>query len=533
MEEKETCATMQPCKGEIAELHNQRVKELDYIRKDLSCLNSSFVWRTIKEQMRKIRAEYKKATGQKLQPSAEPIQEIVVVTDVTTTSSHIETFCELVKGLGMTPLSYAIHRDEGHYDPLTGEWIPNYHAHIIVDTTCWEHKRVERTKKSQGRNIIDSVTRKPVKVGVDGYAKTIKFTRQDMSRLQDFAAEATGLKRGKSSDRKHLNSLKYKVQKYANEVKLLMGLNDELKAKIAAHEKEIRGHVQLLQNRAKEVLRTFDAQERRMTESNIAVGEIALNQRNELYSETEENVSEAHMQDLVKYVSLLSGAIVDVAMATTSIFMTEVDGLKKKIDARRSVLAELTARIKHISIWVAIKGALNTLLGRPVNRQVEKVMRENEEQGKTISIMTEKVEALESATAKSSKDLEARELTIVNKDVRMQELRQEKNDLLQTIHQKDVEIRRLESQRFGLMLQRNKQIAENLLDNATPEQIQQYERQGLPELIGDDIWTDAKVSSGYRKRVRDRQQRHESDVNPTRHPGRQDFTPGEGPSRHQ
>ena len=270
-----------------------------------------------------------------------------------------------------------------------------------------------------------------------------------------------------------------------------------------------------------------------MTESNIAVGEIALNQRNELYSETEENVSEAHMQDLVKYVSLLSGAIVDVAMATTSIFMTEVDGLKKKIDARRSVLAELTARIKHISIWVAIKGALNTLLGRPVNRQVEKVMRENEEQGKTISIMTEKVEALESATAKSSKDLEARELTIVNKDVRMQELRQEKNDLLQTIHQKDVEIRRLESQRFGLMQQRNKQIAENLLDNATPEQIQQYERQGLPELIGDDIWTDAKVSSGYRKRVRDRQQRHESDVNPTRHPGRQDFTPGEGPSRHQ
>lgn len=524
---------MKPCKGEVAELHNQRLKELDYIRKDLSDQNTYVVWATVKEQMRKIRDEYNKVTGQKLQPSAEPIREIVVVTDDNTTSEHIEKFCELIKQLGMTPLSFAIHRDEGHYDSITGEWMPNFHAHIIVDTTCWEHRSVERTKKSWGRNIIDPVTRKPVKTGVDGYAKTIKFTRRDMSRLQDFAAEATGLKRGKSSDRKHLNSLSFKVEKLANEVKRLMSINEDQKAKIAAHENEIRGHVKVLQNRGKEVLRTFDDQVRRMTGSNLAIGEIAQNQRNELSSETEEDVSEAHMTDLVQHVSLLSGTIADVAMATTVMVMTEVDGLKKKIDERRSVLEELTARIRHISIWAAIKGALNTLLGRPANRQVEKVMHKNEEQGKTISIMTEKVSELKSATAKSGKDLEARERTIVYKDKRMNELRQEKGELIHTIHQKDTEIRHLKAQLQGQERRRKKQIAENLLDNATPEQIQQYERQGLPELIGDDIWTEAKATIEYRRGVREYQQRHGHGGGSAQSAVSLDNNPSKGTSRSQ
>lgn len=81
-----------------------------------------------------------------MQSTAQPIQEIVLVIDKDTTLEQVEKFCDLIRQLGMTPLSYAMHKDEGHTDVETGEWIPNYHAHIVADTTCWEHKMVERTK---------------------------------------------------------------------------------------------------------------------------------------------------------------------------------------------------------------------------------------------------------------------------------------------------------------------------------------------------------------------------------------------------
>ena len=38
-----------------------------------------------------------------------------------------------VKELGITPIQFHIHRDEGHYDSATKEWKPNLHAYIVFD----------------------------------------------------------------------------------------------------------------------------------------------------------------------------------------------------------------------------------------------------------------------------------------------------------------------------------------------------------------------------------------------------------------
>lgn len=84
---------------------------------------------------------------------------------------QVEAFGELCRQeLGITPFQYYIHRDEGHYDTKTGEWKPNYHAHILFDITSQEHKIVERTVKKNGKNV-KGPDGKPLKKKVDSYGK--------------------------------------------------------------------------------------------------------------------------------------------------------------------------------------------------------------------------------------------------------------------------------------------------------------------------------------------------------------------------
>ena len=45
-------------------------------------------------------------------------------------------------------------------------------------------------------------------------------------------------------------------------------------------------------------------------------------------------------------------------------------------------------------------------------------------------------------------------------------------------------------------------ISETLVDFATPEQLEQYEWQGIPALIGEDIWIEAKRTIPSRKAMR-------------------------------
>ena len=231
---KMTAAHMEACKTGSSEVHNKREKELDYVREDLSHLNESEILETISDRLARVKEIYKTATGQKLQKTAEPIQEVVLVIDESTTMDQVKEFGRLCqKELGMTPFQYYIHRDEGHYeDPLnkTG-WKGNQHAHIVFDTTCYEHKMVKRVKKHKGKNVKDE-NGNLVFIEVDGYGKTIKFQKQDLSLMQDLAAQATGLERGIPSTKKHLSAMQFKCMQLLEELK-------ENLAKVEASKQEL------------------------------------------------------------------------------------------------------------------------------------------------------------------------------------------------------------------------------------------------------------------------------------------------------
>ena len=218
-EQEKTMARMEACKIGSSERHNNREKDLDYVRNDLSNLNEKEIIQSIPSRMKDIRKLYQETFGQKMQPSAQPIQEIVLRINQDTTLEQVKKFGMLCQQeYGLTPLQYYVHKDEGHYDAMSGEWIPNLHAHIVVDVTCYEHKIVRSQKKSHGKAIKDA-TGKPIYTTKDAFCTTIKFKRSDMSRMQDLAAEATGMQRGTPSTADHLDAIQYKVKCAAEDLR--------------------------------------------------------------------------------------------------------------------------------------------------------------------------------------------------------------------------------------------------------------------------------------------------------------------------
>ena len=224
-----TSVHIQACKTASSEIHNLREKDLSYVRDELSHLNESVIYERITPALSRIEDTYTKATGQKMQPSASPLKEAVLVFRDDTTMEDVKHFGELCqKEFGITPIQYHIHKDEGHYDSITNEWKPNLHAHIVFDFTCYEHRMVEKTAKSNGKTIKNE-SGNPEKKIVDNYGKSIKLSKSDMSHMQDLAAIATGMERGVASNKIHLDAQRYKAQAIAEDIKELQLLHTEVK----------------------------------------------------------------------------------------------------------------------------------------------------------------------------------------------------------------------------------------------------------------------------------------------------------------
>ena len=167
-----------------------------------------------------------------------------------------------VKELGITPIQFHIHRDEGHYDSATKEWKPNLHAHIVFDCTCREHRLVERPAKFSKE--MKSKNGKPPTKLIDNYGKIVRLSKADMSRMQDLASIATGMERGVASDKVHLDAQRYKAQVIAEEVKSLEQARDDLghtvrsfEGDIAAKEKEMK-RIDVLSSVKKTITLVFD-----------------------------------------------------------------------------------------------------------------------------------------------------------------------------------------------------------------------------------------------------------------------------------
>jgi hypothetical protein len=182
-----------------SEQHNNREKDLNYVRKDLSNENSSFNSQSIAEARAFAEKNYQEKVGQKMQEKATPIREGVLLIEKHHTAEDLKKLAEKIENrFGIKTIQGYCHKDEGHQDKITGEWKPNYHAHMIFD---WTNHQT---------------------------GKSVKMNRDDMAELQTMVAEHLGMERGINSSKKHLNAIQFKVQQEVRDLKITHNLKNGL-----------------------------------------------------------------------------------------------------------------------------------------------------------------------------------------------------------------------------------------------------------------------------------------------------------------
>lgn len=169
-----------------SESHNQRLRDFDYVRKDLTPNNEQWIKETISDAKKRIHKTYKEKVGQKMQEKAKPIREGVVLIQEHHTIKDLHKLANRIeKEFGIKTIQMYTHKDEGHWKEIEGskekEWKPNLHAHMVFDWT-------------------------------DENGKSYRLKSYHLSKFQDIVAEELGMKRGKESSLKHLNAIQYKVK---------------------------------------------------------------------------------------------------------------------------------------------------------------------------------------------------------------------------------------------------------------------------------------------------------------------------------
>lgn len=173
-----TSINIQPVKSGSEE-HNKRMKPLDYVRRELTQHNQYWESDSQSARLASIQERYFRTVGQKMQATATPIREGVVVIQDSTSMDDLRKLADVFKEkFGVEVFQIAIHRDEGH--AKSKDWKPNLHAHLVFDWT-------------------------------DETGKSIKLNRNRMVEMQTITAEVLGMERGKSSDKKHLSAIQYKI----------------------------------------------------------------------------------------------------------------------------------------------------------------------------------------------------------------------------------------------------------------------------------------------------------------------------------
>ena len=195
---KKTCIHFDPVKPGC-EIHNWRLKELDYVIKELTPNNEHWVdpryeGKTLSDIRKEIAERYQATVGQKMQAKAAPIREAAVVIKPDTTMADLQLLAkQLEKEFGIKCIQIHIHRDEGFSKTNPDPSKLNLHAHFVAD---WTHD--------------------------DG--TSLRLGRPDTSRMQTVAAECLKMERGSSSNVKHLNAIQYKEKKALENISSLRSL---------------------------------------------------------------------------------------------------------------------------------------------------------------------------------------------------------------------------------------------------------------------------------------------------------------------
>ena len=534
-----TSVHIQACKTASSEIHNLREKELSYVREELSYMNESIIHERITPALSRIEDTYTKATGQKLQPSASPLKEAVLVIREDTTMEEVKRFGELChQEFGITPIQYHIHKDEGHYDSITNEWKPNLHAHIVFDFTCYEHRMVEKTAKSNGKTIKNE-SGEPEKKMVDNYGKSIKLGKSDMSRMQDLAAIATGMERGVASNKIHLDAQRYKAQAIAEDVKELQQLHTEVKEenqRLTENNEALTASINMqsaiIEKQKSEITALqsqYDIIANLVTDTYIETKEKAINTLSE-YDKVESFASvqlRADATDLRNAIcdndsQILTERNVPIMYLLISKLEEAITKVIKGLyDLLTKVKDEVTlsrAELEKIELQKSIKTSAKAVFDRvtdslgisPRVRSLSKALDESQAQMKELDAQMKEQEELhksqliyqqETFKCENEKQLE----TIASKDETIAilcrqntRLDKEMGELVDKYNRIQAKAERLEKERDGfrtLVESKNHCIRETyfiLFDNMEPRSMEKLGDLGLRKLIGNESWEKLK-----------------------------------------
>ena len=534
-----TSVHIQACKTASSEIHNLREKDLSYVRDELSHLNESVIYERITPALSRIEDTYTKATGQKMQPSASPLKEAVLVIREDTTMEDVKHFGELCqKEFGITPIQYHIHKDEGHYDSITNEWKPNLHAHIVFDFTCYEHRMVEKTAKSNGKTIKNE-SGNPEKKMVDNYGKSIKLSKSDMSRMQDLAAIATGMERGVASNKIHLDAQRYKAQAIAEDIKELQLLHTEVKEenqRLSESNEALTASINMqsaiIEKQKSEITALqsqYDVIANLVTETYIETKEkaiITLNEYDKVVNYADEQLKtdatdlrnaiceddssilvERNVPIMYLLISKLEDAITKV-----------IRGLYNLLDRVKEDVSLSKAELEKIELQKTIKTTAKAVFDRvtdslgisPRVRSLSKAFDESQAQIKDMDAQMKEQEELhksqliyqqETFKCENEKQLE----TIASKDETIAilcrqntRLDKEMGELVDEYNRIKAKAERLEKERNGfrtLVESKNHCIRETyfiLFDNIEPRSLEKLGDLGLRQLIGKESWEKLK-----------------------------------------
>ena len=534
-----TSVHIQACKTASSEIHNLREKDLSYVRDELSHLNESVIYERITPALSRIEDTYTKATGQKMQPSASPLKEAVLVIREDTTMEDVKHFGELCqKEFGITPIQYHIHKDEGHYDSITNEWKPNLHAHIVFDFTCYEHRMVEKTAKSNGKTIKNE-SGNPEKKMVDNYGKSIKLSKSDMSRMQDLAAIATGMERGVASNKIHLDAQRYKAQAIAEDIKELQLLHTEVKEenhRLSESNEALTASINMqsaiIEKQKSEITALqsqYDVIANLVTETYIETKEkaiITLNEYDKVVNYADEQLKtdatdlrNAICEDdssilIERNVPIMYLLISKLEDAITKV----IRGLYNLLDRVKEDVSLSKAELEKIELQKSIKTTAKAVFDRvtdslgisPRVRSLSKAFDESQAQIKDMDAQMKEQEELhksqliyqqETFKCENEKQLE----TIASKDETIAilcrqntRLDKEMGELVDDYNRIKAKAERLEKERDGfrtLVESKNHCIRETyfiLFDNIEPRSLEKLGDLGLRQLIGKESWEKLK-----------------------------------------
>ena len=236
---------IQPVKSG-SEKHNNREQELNYVRSDLSHLNSSFNIQSISDCRKSAEENCKSKTGRSMQAKATPIREAVLLIKENHSAADLKSLGDqLQERFGIKTIQAYCHKDEGHYDKKTNEWKPNLHGHMVFDWT--DHNT----------------------------GKSIKLDQKDMVEMQTMVASHLGMERGEKSSKVHLDSIEFKTQKAEEDLKLVYKVDNILpKAiKVIQQAKSLQEEIKTLTGSKNGLETQIKEQSEKLEEVNRAIQE--------------------------------------------------------------------------------------------------------------------------------------------------------------------------------------------------------------------------------------------------------------------